>query len=406
MNKKDSDILIGQIRNIVRNQPLTEEMKLHSEDAVDLQEAMDYLSTCLLECSMFLNRLRLGDLEVQPPGRHNFFAGSLKELQAALRHLTWQANQVANGDYSHKVSFLGDFSTSFNQMVHQLEERETQLKKQSDMLAQMLEFMESVMDGLSEWIVVTNKQSGRIIYTNRSAQKKFYDAEGELLKNPRYTKLFDQIQQFRSEEREETAWEYTCNVDGLDRHIFRVHSYTVQWNEQPVYAHYIVDATKENTQREQMEEMAYTDPLTGLYNRRFCLENLNRIIDGKMDFSFCMIDLDGLKYANDHFGHNAGDAYLLCVAQSILKTTRSADLVCRLGGDEIAIIFSNCPEAVIVEKMEQLNSRLAQKSTDFPMSVSYGIFHVDAGMDTTAKEVIQHADEKMYALKKSKKVSR
>ncbi len=406
MNKRDSDILIQQIRNIVRNKPLTEEIKLSSEENVDLQDAMDYLSTCLLECNIFLNHLRLGDLDVQPPGRHNFFAGSLKELHAALRHLTWQANQVANGDYNHKVSFLGDFSTSFNQMIQQLDEREAQLKKQSDMLSQMLVFMESVMDGLNDCIIVTSKENGDIVYMNKSAEKNFYDVDGHTLHSEQYAELFTYIQDLHLENSEEAISEFSCDFGGLNKQIFQVHSYTVQWNKQPAYAHYIVDATEEKVHQEQMEEMAYTDALTGLYNRRFCLENLERIIKENLDFSFCMIDLDGLKYANDNFGHNAGDTYLINVAKTILQITRSVDFVCRLGGDEIAILFLNCKESTIINKMEHLNRILAEQSSDFPMSISYGVFQVEKGMKITVEDVMQQADEKMYTLKKSKKISR
>lgn len=406
MKKSDSDILIQQIRNIVRNKPLTEEMKLSSEETMDLQEAMDYLSTCLLECNIFLTQLRLGNLDVTPPGRHNFFAGSLKELHAALRHLTWQANQVASGDYNHKVSFLGDFSTSFNQMICQLDEREAQLKNQSDMLSQMLLFMESVMDGLNDWIIVTSKETGEIVYMNQSARKNFYDADEEMLRSERYRELFDAIQNFCNQNAQEAVLEYAYDCAGEGKQIFQVHSYTVQWNRQPAYAHYIVDTTEENVQKEQMEEMAYTDALTGLYNRRFCLENLKRMIDEMRDFAFCMIDLDGLKYANDNFGHHAGDLYLLQVAENIVQMTRSADLVCRLGGDEIAVLFLHCEESVVLQKMEQLNQRLQEQSTTFPMSVSYGVFRVQAGMHTTMEDVMQQADERMYAFKKQKKTAR
>ncbi|MGO5051015.1 HAMP domain-containing protein [Lachnospiraceae bacterium LCP25S3_G4] len=108
------------------NKPLTEELKSESEELADLQEAVLYLSNCLAESNEFLKSLRMGELDVKAPSRHNFLAGNLKELHSALKYLTWQANQVANGDYNQSVSFLGDFSTSFNQMIHQLAERESQ----------------------------------------------------------------------------------------------------------------------------------------------------------------------------------------------------------------------------------------------------------------------------------------
>lgn len=68
-------------------------------------------------------------------------AGAAKELQANLKHLAWQANQVANGDYNQHVSFLGEFSDSFNRMVSQLSEREVRLKEQSAALEESVHLM-------------------------------------------------------------------------------------------------------------------------------------------------------------------------------------------------------------------------------------------------------------------------
>ena len=141
MNKGDIDLLMEQIRALIFNKPITGNMKSTSEELADLQEAVSYLSDCLTESNEFLRHLRMGELDVKPPSRHNFLAGNLKELHSALRHLTWQANQVAHGDYSQSVSFLGDFSVSFNQMIGQLAERESQLKVQSELLTETLEMM-------------------------------------------------------------------------------------------------------------------------------------------------------------------------------------------------------------------------------------------------------------------------
>ncbi len=106
-------------------------------------------------------------------------AANLKELHSALKHLTWQANQIANGDYSQKVDFLGDFSASFNSMIHQLAEREAKLKHQSVELSDMVELIKSIVDGLKDWIVVIDSESKEVIYTNQSANQLFYDMEIE-----------------------------------------------------------------------------------------------------------------------------------------------------------------------------------------------------------------------------------
>ena len=58
---------------------------------------------------------------------YNFLCENLKNLHANLNHLTWQAQQVTKGDYSQHVAFLGEFSTAFNEMTRQLQEREAKL---------------------------------------------------------------------------------------------------------------------------------------------------------------------------------------------------------------------------------------------------------------------------------------
>ena len=129
MNREDIDRLVEQIRYIILNKPISDDLKSESEELADLQEAVFYLSNCLAEANEFLKHLRNGELEAKPPSRHNFLAGNLKELHSALKHLTWQADRVAHGDYSQSVNFLGEFSRSFNEMIHQLAEREAQISR-------------------------------------------------------------------------------------------------------------------------------------------------------------------------------------------------------------------------------------------------------------------------------------
>ena len=106
MDNQDIDLLVQQLRTILLNKPLSKEPRVQSEELETLQDGIFYLADCLAEANDFLDQLRKGNLDTPSPGRHNFLAGSLKELHSALKHLTWQANQVANGDYSQSVDFL------------------------------------------------------------------------------------------------------------------------------------------------------------------------------------------------------------------------------------------------------------------------------------------------------------
>lgn len=403
MNRDDIDRLVEQIRYIILNKPISDDLKSESEELADLQEAVFYLSNCLAEANEFLKHLRNGELEAKPPSRHNFLAGNLKELHSALKHLTWQADRVANGDYSQSVSFLGEFSRSFNEMIRQLAEREAQLKEQSAMLTETAGLMRSIMDGLKEWIIVTTQDTGEIIYTNHSARQFFLRSREEEETCSGFQDLLDYITHYKQLNSENCVFEYKCDIR---KKTFRIQSYAIRWSEKMAYVHFITDVTSEKEYQEQIEGLAYVDELTGLYNRRFCLENLERLIASKAEFTFCMVDIDGLKYANDHFGHAAGDKYLCTVAQEMLRTSRATDMVCRIGGDEFAMLLPACREPVALRKLEELDRNLVAASGQFPMSISYGVVHITGEGNVSSQQVMQQADAKMYILKNIKKAAR
>ena len=91
--------------------------------AIDNMEQLSALAWAIRKLAQALGK---GDLEYFSPEK-GMVIGGLKELQSNLKHLTWQAKQIAGGDYSHKVDFIGDFSESFNLMTEQLASRITNL---------------------------------------------------------------------------------------------------------------------------------------------------------------------------------------------------------------------------------------------------------------------------------------
>ena len=93
-----------------------------------LATSANALAKDVAEMSDVTGLLAKGKLEIEAPPRTNMFAGNIKQLHANLLHLTWQTQQVAEGDYTQSVNFLGDFSVAFNQMISQLQERMTLLK--------------------------------------------------------------------------------------------------------------------------------------------------------------------------------------------------------------------------------------------------------------------------------------
>lgn len=101
-------------------------------------ESMNQLITFMEEIHQFINPLARGELSATKLSSGNFLASPFKELHSRLCHLTWQAKQVANGDYGQRVDFMGEFSEAFNSMIVSLEHNERLLKEKIKELEQAL----------------------------------------------------------------------------------------------------------------------------------------------------------------------------------------------------------------------------------------------------------------------------
>lgn len=102
--------------------------EIEDERERQLAQMLNQLIAFMQEIHDFIIPLSNGELAEIKISRKNFFGSPFKELHSRLLHLTWQANQVANGDYSQRVDFMGDFSVAFNNMVVALKINEKSLK--------------------------------------------------------------------------------------------------------------------------------------------------------------------------------------------------------------------------------------------------------------------------------------
>jgi methyl-accepting chemotaxis protein len=109
-----------------------------SENDRKLAELVNQLITFIDEIHRFIIPLAQGELSDIKPAPNNFLASPFKELHSRLRHLTWQAKQVASGDYLQRVDFMGEFSEAFNAMIIELERNERLLRNKIDQLEQAL----------------------------------------------------------------------------------------------------------------------------------------------------------------------------------------------------------------------------------------------------------------------------
>jgi diguanylate cyclase (GGDEF)-like protein len=164
----------------------------------------------------------------------------------------------------------------------------------------------------------------------------------------------------------------------------------------------------ENARRfREARKLADLDALTGLHNRRYFHETLAREVDRAQRYqrrlSLVMVDVDGFKEINDRIGHLAGDAVLAEIAERIRQVVRSADVPCRVGGDELAVIV---PE-VEVGQARQLVGRIQRAVSSQPIARA-GRVRVSAGVadlqpNDTPTSLFERADESLYAAKQAGK---
>jgi diguanylate cyclase (GGDEF)-like protein len=158
--------------------------------------------------------------------------------------------------------------------------------------------------------------------------------------------------------------------------------------------------------RERLRNQALRDALTGLYNRHFLEETLERMcLDAerrKSSIAAIMIDIDHFKRLNDQHGHAAGDAVLQEVSATILLCLRRTDMACRYGGEELAILLPDCTLVAAEEKAEQIRTRIADLVTGEGLSVtaSLGVATIP---DTASKasELLGSADAALYQAKQN-----
>jgi len=142
------------------------------------------------------------------------------------------------------------------------------------------------------------------------------------------------------------------------------------------------------------------DTLTGLYNRAFFDEELERLAHGRMfPISIVMADVNGLKTVNDTLGHEAGDELIRLAARTILRVFRSEDIVARIGGDEFAVLMPGTDEPIAKEAVARITS--SQEIVNGLASIAFGI--ATAYNKDQITEALKLSDEKMYRNKSIQK---
>jgi diguanylate cyclase (GGDEF)-like protein len=161
---------------------------------------------------------------------------------------------------------------------------------------------------------------------------------------------------------------------------------------------------------ETLLALSLTDELTGLYNRRrfFVLteQYLKVAIRAKKRSLLLYIDMDDLKWINDHCGHSDGDQVLIDLGSILKKTFRESDIIARIGGDEFVVLLESTDEndeMLITRLNESIRDYNAKVSQQYKLSVSVGAAQFDPEYPISIDELLSKADALMYAQKRKKR---
>ena len=147
------------------------------ENFRDFGKGLKYFAENVMETKALAKALSAGVLNDKLPACDNEIAAPLKSLHASLKHLTWQAQQIAQGDYRQRVVFMGEFSDAFNMMVEQLAERQRRLEEKIDRIQQKTTSLEqsnllltTLVHYIPQQIIVIGKKNREILFMNDIAK--------------------------------------------------------------------------------------------------------------------------------------------------------------------------------------------------------------------------------------------
>ncbi|MEG0250850.1 MAG: GGDEF domain-containing protein [Peptostreptococcus sp.] len=257
----------------------------------------------------------------------------------------------------------------------------------------IIETMFSIIEDNNCCIMLLNKEGELIFYDDRASIIDDYEDFAYFLK--RKVSFSEECHQDKSSGK---ARYYDSRTDKY----YEISCYFMKLQEDFI-VYNICDVSNHERQRKKLLKYSFTDSMTGIYNRRFCIDKIKENLLDKKKFTLIFLDLDILKSINDEFGHLAGDLYIVETVNTIKKYIGENDYFCRYGGDEFILLLEESLYTEIDKKMEEINYEIKLKDeargAEF-FNVSYGVVYIDENNIKSFEDIIIEGDKKMYEYKK------
>lgn len=294
-----------------------------------------------------------------------------------IRNVVMEGDTDENGEVRHAMIFLRDVTDSKN-----AEKERRAMLKQNIAMDQLIQGVTRIV----ERFAVCDLDSGIYEYYEMNNES-YYNPTGdyrELLQrmSGAYVVLTEKIniqmddllspEHLRKVIMSEDDL-YTFEYSTLDRSSYKVMSVIpVEWKGSILSKVMLI--AQDIGQKHELEKLANTDALTGLYNERYLSERLKR--NGKLRKKFAMfyLDLDRFKPVNDTYGHDMGDRLLKAVSRRLCKCIRKTDYAFRIGGDEFSLIIE---EGNINDEFCEMMVRRIKRVIDRPFNIEGRLLSVD-----------------------------
>ena len=260
--------------------------------------------------------------------------------------------------------------------------------------------LEAILDNVNTCIYIRDERQHKMLYANKQMQNIF----GEELKGGTFQWLLEQ----KGEQREEQSRELYYEAKDRWYDLYQTGIKWVDGSEGSLYS--LFDITEKKHYQGRIEQQAYTDFLTGLYNRMCCERDLAIQVDSAKQNgttgALLYLDLDDFKHINDGLGHQYGDALLKAISHAFQRIPGIERTCYRMGGDEFVIVVP--PEAYeefekILEQIQKIFSKpWFLKDSDYYCTMSMGVVTFPENGDSVP-DLVKKADIAMYAAKKAGK---
>lgn len=345
----------------------------------------------------------------------------LIELLSSMRE------QEVLGQFNQQVpeepfTEVGQIAKQYNRVINRVKDEMSKRDRAIDNFKTSEKRKSAILDASMDSIITIGLQ-GEIIEFNPAAERTFGQRKRQVLKNG-FIDLFVQPED-KDEVNRSLKHKFSVSDGLLLNRRNRITLTRISGDTFPAeitvtgtafgapseseFTLHIRDVTRQQKLQNRLKQLAYNDPLTGLYNRTYLLNALNQTLESCQNNSsgvaVFFLDLDRFKTINDTLGHKAGDELLIEVAARLVKVTRQSDTIARWGGDEFVIMMSGNFDETVVNNIAELTLSTMREPLDLSgrqikVLTSIGVA-IKADEFISAESLIQQADIAMYYAKEA-----